>query len=553
MNIQHRIKSIIAADQTNSKEAYNYHVGDYLSFFILSEGFGERNLARKASREIISVISSIFLKLVNEGYDITENNIIEAIRLANKSLITSQIEHQVVFWSAVVTLLLIREDIAHIANVGNARIYIYRQQHLQQITEDHNLSNQFNTHKDKVRKSTYLRMLTRELGKTQNVSVDLYTIKLKDGDSFIMITDGMIEAISDREYTDLFRLGNLDTMAKTIEERFLRSKIEDDGSFILLKYIASTGKPKQKPPTTDRVFPLIAPSIAKKEKKPPSGQILIEKHTTSRQTTASEKKERIVPLPSLTKPISERIDIIKGIPDRQASVDIKPSPGWRDRLPPLDDNELTASIMDEEYEDKDELDDLETDKEQETEFTENPEISSEEDTGNEEDIEDTYSKENEQKELTEEEFEDETMNKKQDISTENALEYRDIEDNYEDEEEIETGFQEETEKKVKNRISREDLDEWFGELEEKSNIESEINKIENNIIPADEKARKDVTIRRKPVTKQTNANIEKTSRSVQSYKVKVIFPSKPPDRLFDKIKRRLRGLRAYYKRRGRHK
>jgi len=514
MNITHRIKSINAPGQTRSKEAYNYHVGDYLSFFVLSEGFGERSIARKASREIISVISSIFLKLINEGFDISENNIIEAIRLANKSLITNQLDHNVIFWSAIATLLVIREDIAHIANVGNARVYIYRQNHLQQITEDHNLTSHYDKHGEKYRKSTYLRMLTRELGKTQNVSVDLFTVKLKDGDQFLMLTDGMIEAISEREINDLLRQGNIENVSKTLEDRFLRSKVEDDASFAAIKYQANPNKQIQRPPITERVLPLIAPVVKKKEREKEQqvrseDDIVIEKRGSSRQAVKEVQEEREpAPLPYITPPVYERVDVnrLQKNKDRKYSLNVNPSPGWREKLPPLEDNELTEK----------QPMDLGEDEEDVEVFRDEDNID-----------------------------EDKTIRIERQSSTHKHSPVHEDRD----------------EQNKQTRISKEELEEWFGEFEDEEEEErlSPVEFKRSSNVQRNTERRETTPVfhapshERKPVSRGLQKDFINITSASSPFKIRVVFPSKPPDTFWARFQKRVRGLRAYYKRRKRHK
>ena len=91
-------------------------------------------------------------------------------------------------------IALVKEDGAVIANVGDSRIYLVNEE-IRQLTRDHSVvqslveSGKITPEDAKVhpRKN----VITRAVGAEENVTPDSAVIKLSDGDSLLLCTDGL--------------------------------------------------------------------------------------------------------------------------------------------------------------------------------------------------------------------------------------------------------------------------------------------------------------------------------------------------------------------------
>ncbi len=93
------------------------------------------------------------------------------------------------------TVLLLCSDCAVIANVGDSRLYRVRDHGLELITNDHTMAREllqegFNIHNDEALRN-FRRVLTKSLGRCPTVEPDLFSVRLRPKDRFILCTDGL--------------------------------------------------------------------------------------------------------------------------------------------------------------------------------------------------------------------------------------------------------------------------------------------------------------------------------------------------------------------------
>lgn len=113
---------------------------------------------------------------------------------------------------STLALLYFEDNTAHIANMGDSRIYIYRNGKLKQLTKDHTqarlLMDNGLLKEDEARKHISSHMLTRYLGTESSVTFrDIYKahdIKLCKEDIFLLCSDGLTDMLADNEIEEYF-------------------------------------------------------------------------------------------------------------------------------------------------------------------------------------------------------------------------------------------------------------------------------------------------------------------------------------------------------------
>lgn len=102
-----------------------------------------------------------------------------------------------------IVALLIDGMIANVAHVGDSRAYIIRDASIRQITSDHSLVNQYVgtglITKEQAKRHPLKNVLTRALGMSENIDVDINSLQIEPDDIFILCSDGLTNMIEDED------------------------------------------------------------------------------------------------------------------------------------------------------------------------------------------------------------------------------------------------------------------------------------------------------------------------------------------------------------------
>ncbi len=95
------------------------------------------------------------------------------------------------------------KDMLYIANVGDSRAYLIREDYINQISRDHSLvAEQVAAGlltSEQARQSNYRNMITRALGYRAEVQVDIFPLRVHRGDIVVLSSDGLHGLVEDDE------------------------------------------------------------------------------------------------------------------------------------------------------------------------------------------------------------------------------------------------------------------------------------------------------------------------------------------------------------------
>lgn len=102
---------------------------------------------------------------------------------------------------------LVFEGMLHIANVGDSRAYLIRNDEIRQISRDHSLVGEQVAAgvitADQARSIYYRNVITRALGYQADVLVDLFHLPLEAGDTVVLCSDGLHGLVEDDEIREV--------------------------------------------------------------------------------------------------------------------------------------------------------------------------------------------------------------------------------------------------------------------------------------------------------------------------------------------------------------
>lgn len=173
-----------------------------INLFLVADGMGGHNAGDLASKIVTHKIGRMLKK-----DPLTETNIrtkiIHSIRKINKDIYKYALHYENhKGMGTTLTLLLIHNNRYYIANIGDSRTYLLRKNRFKMITEDHSyVYEQFLKgliSKNEMRTSKNRNLITRAVGISPEVKVDLFTGDVMKGDLFLLCSDGLYSEMNDQ-------------------------------------------------------------------------------------------------------------------------------------------------------------------------------------------------------------------------------------------------------------------------------------------------------------------------------------------------------------------
>ena len=191
--------------RSNNEDAC--YVIPHKKIFVIADGVGGSNSGEIASRtavmEVADFVDKNELPEAATEADIREY-LLEGMKRSNMEILKSSVkfeQNRVMAPTMVVTC--INRDKAYICNIGDSRAYLFRNDKLIQITEDHTYVNSLlkagvitsreaENHDKK-------NMITRAVGAEEKMDVDFFITPVNHDDIIIMCTDGLYGEVNEAE------------------------------------------------------------------------------------------------------------------------------------------------------------------------------------------------------------------------------------------------------------------------------------------------------------------------------------------------------------------
>jgi serine/threonine protein phosphatase PrpC len=184
------------------------------SLFIVADGMGGHKGGDVASRLAVEEIRSRYYS-VEDGDPAVA--LVEAFQKANQSIFEkSQSDESLTGMGTTCTAMVIRQESAYFAHVGDSRAYLFRQGELRQITEDHSLVGEMLRSglisKEDARTHPQRNVITKSLGVQISVQADTPStpFSVEDGDVFLLCSDGLTTLVFDEDIKEALSANNID-------------------------------------------------------------------------------------------------------------------------------------------------------------------------------------------------------------------------------------------------------------------------------------------------------------------------------------------------------
>ncbi|MBI5496295.1 MAG: Stp1/IreP family PP2C-type Ser/Thr phosphatase [Deltaproteobacteria bacterium] len=96
---------------------------------------------------------------------------------------------------------------AFVAHVGDSRAYLMRDGRILQLSEDHSLVNEQLRAglitETQARQSRFKNIITRSVGFEEDVAVDIIAVEAREGDCYLLCSDGLANLLKDEEISEI--------------------------------------------------------------------------------------------------------------------------------------------------------------------------------------------------------------------------------------------------------------------------------------------------------------------------------------------------------------
>ena len=204
--------------------------------FAVADGMGGAKAGEVASAVAVEAVEG-----ATESGEPAEAQLASIVRQANRRIYDLAVaDESRRGMGTTLTLAKVHGDEVSLAHVGDSRAYRLRDGELEQLTRDHSLvaelerSGQITP--EAAEHHPQRSIITRALGPEPDVEVDTYTLAGREGDVFLICSDGLTSMISDDEVGSILRsAGSLDEAADELVRAANQSGGKDNITVILFR------------------------------------------------------------------------------------------------------------------------------------------------------------------------------------------------------------------------------------------------------------------------------------------------------------------------------
>ena len=195
--------SVIGMRRTNNEDAI--YINEQKNLYLVADGMGGCNAGEVASSTAISA----FVKAMEnaENGEILDK-MMSAVAQCNKEVYQKSRENiEFLDMGTTLVAVTIENEKMFVVHVGDSRVYLFRENNLQQITTDHSYVMELvkigSITREEAEVHPKRNIITRAIGIREDVEADTIIEYMKQGDKILLCTDGLSNMVSKGEMTKI--------------------------------------------------------------------------------------------------------------------------------------------------------------------------------------------------------------------------------------------------------------------------------------------------------------------------------------------------------------
>lgn len=210
----------------------------------VADGMGGYEAGDVASKMIVSSLEEIKKhQYLSDFVDVIEDKIIDANQ---RILEYSEIMHEGRTLGSTIVSLLIKGQVGICLWAGDSRLYLLRNNYLQQISRDHShvqeLIDQGSITEEDALNHPDGNVITRAVGTSHEFYVDVTAFNVQVGDTFLLCSDGLYNAVDEYDIEHHMKSHDTDDAVKQLIVKSLENGAPDNVSVVMVKSVSETAK-----------------------------------------------------------------------------------------------------------------------------------------------------------------------------------------------------------------------------------------------------------------------------------------------------------------------
>ena len=204
--------------------------------FAVADGMGGAQAGEVASAMAVEEFSN--------GHDASktpEAQLAEVARAANRRIWEmAQSDQQHAGMGTTLTAVMVGDTDVSVGHVGDSRLYLLRDGSLERLTRDHSLVEEFvrqgKLTPEQAERHPQRSVITRALGPESDVEVDTFSVPARDGDIFVLCSDGLSGMVRDEQMEEILASGEpLESVARALIDAANENGGRDNITVILFR------------------------------------------------------------------------------------------------------------------------------------------------------------------------------------------------------------------------------------------------------------------------------------------------------------------------------
>jgi serine/threonine protein phosphatase PrpC len=180
-------------------------LGERGILLVLSDGMGGRQSEEMASGIVVKALPSAVLNDVSSIAP--DAKLVSAARSTNQEVIAAANTTTTTGMGATMTVVLLAGSHAYVAQVGDSRAYVLREDKFRQLTHDQSLAQLLvdagALSPEQARHSSRKNVILQAIGQAADIRVATAILEMRRGDRFLLCCDGLSNHVNDDELRDI--------------------------------------------------------------------------------------------------------------------------------------------------------------------------------------------------------------------------------------------------------------------------------------------------------------------------------------------------------------